>query len=164
MTSTDYVLVQRIENKEVAPYSDIKAPVGTGVTLTVSYRRDEQYTTVPRLVGLNVQQAKSSLWDNGLNVGKLVYDESVEDIIARRSAKVYKQSQALGMSAQRGSCVTLYLTTDEELLKSSIEAANVEAKRLEEQRRKDQEERRKAAEESAEGENPTAPTEETITE
>ncbi|MBQ3172872.1 MAG: aminofutalosine synthase MqnE [Alistipes sp.] len=147
MTSTDYVLSESIEGYDVRPSSSIKAAVGTGVTLTVSYRRDEQYTIVPRLVGLTLQQAQSSLWDNGINVGKVIYDESVEDLISRRTTKVYKQSQALGTSIRRGNEVTLYLTCDMELVDSLAKAADKEAKRYEEQRRKELEKQRQAEKE-----------------
>ncbi|MBQ8366956.1 MAG: CofH family radical SAM protein [Alistipes sp.] len=143
MTSTDYVLRESIDGEDITPTSSIKMAVGTGVTLTVSYRSDEQHTTVPLLVGLNLQQAKNSLWDSGLNVGKIVYDESVEDLISRRTTRVYKQSQPLGTSLRRGSEVTLYLSCDMELVDSLAKIANDEAKRYEEQRRKALEKQRR---------------------
>ena len=149
MTSTDYVLRESVEEHEVTPTSSIKTAVGTGVTLTVSYHRDEQYTTVPRLVGLNLQQAKNSIWDSGLNVGKVVYDESVEDLIARRTTRVYKQSQSLGTSLRRGSEVTLYLTCNMELVDSLAKMADREAKNYEEQRRKALEKQRRAEREES---------------
>lgn len=147
MTSTDYVLRESIEGHEVTPSSSIKAAVGTGVTLTVTYHSDEQHTTVPRLVGLNLQQAKNSIWDSGLNVGKIVYDESVEDLISRRTTRVYKQSQSLGTSLRRGSEVTLYLTCNMELVDSLAKVADKEAKRYEEERRKALEKQRREARE-----------------
>lgn len=143
MTSTDYVLRESIDGEDITPTSSIKMAVGTGVTLTVSYRSDEQHTTVPLLVGLNLQQAKNSLWDSGLNVGKIVYDESVEDLISRRTTRIYKQSQPLGTSLRRGSEVTLYLSCDMELVDSLAKIANDEAKRYEEQRRKALEKQRR---------------------
>ena len=149
MTSTDYVLRESVEEHEVTPTSSIKTAVGTGVTLTVSYHRDEQYTTVPRLVGLNLQQAKNNIWDSGLNVGKVVYDESVEDLIARRTTRVYKQSQSLGTSLRRGSEVTLYLTCNMELVDSLAKVADREAKNYEEQRRKALEKQRRAEREES---------------
>jgi beta-lactam-binding protein with PASTA domain len=97
------------------------------------------YVTVPRLVGLSLQQAKSTLWDNGLNVGKVVYDQSVDDIISRRQARVYKQSQSLGSRLGRGSEVTLYLSCDEQLVDSLSVEATKQLKALETQRRKEQE-------------------------
>lgn len=139
MTSTDYVLRQYVGGREILPTTKRTAAVGTGVTLRVSYRQDELYVTVPRLVGLSLQQAKSALWDNGLNVGKVVYDQSVDDIISRRQARVYKQSQSLGSRLGRGSEVTLYLSCDEQLVDSLSVEATKQLKVLETKRRKEQE-------------------------
>lgn len=141
MTSTDYVIKQKVDNSEILPTTERKAPVGTGVTLHVSYQHEEQNTQTPRLVGLSLQQAKNTLWDNGLNLAKVIYDDSVEDLIARRKARVYKQSSKIGTSLRRGSEVTLYLTCDENLADSMSVIAAEEIKELEKQRRKALEER-----------------------
>ena len=135
MTSTDYVLRQYVDRREIQPTTSRKCPVGTGVTLTVSYRRDEQMVYTPRLVGLSLQQAKGVLWDNGLNVGRVVYDDSVEDLIAQRKARVYRQSQSLGTMLNRGDEVTLYLSCDENLVDSMNVIASRDLKSFEEQRR-----------------------------
>lgn len=135
MTSTDYVIKQSVGNNEILPTSNRQAPVGSGITLHVSYQQKEENTQTPRLIGLNLQQAKSTLWDNGLNVANVVYDNSVEDIIAHRKARVYKQSSNIGASLRRGSEVTLYLTCDERLVDSMNIIATEELKALEKQRR-----------------------------
>lgn len=135
MTSTDYVIKQSVGNNEILPTSKRQAPVGSGITLHVSYQQKEENTQTPRLIGLNIQQAKSTLWDNGLNVANVVYDNSVEDIIAHRKARVYKQSSNIGASLRRGSEVTLYLTCDERLVDSMNIIATEELKALEKQRR-----------------------------
>lgn len=136
MTSTDYVLAQYVGRKEILPTTNGKYPVGTGVTLKVSYRRDESSVYVPRMVGLSLQQAKHVLWDSGLNVGKIVYDESVGDIISQRKARVYRQSKGLGTTLKRGSEVTLYLSCDEALVDSMNVIASKELKTVEAQRRR----------------------------
>ena len=135
MTSTDYVIKQRVGNNEILPTSKRQAPVGTGVTLHVSYQQKEQNTQTPRLIGLNLQQAKNTLWDSGLNLAKVVYDDSVEDIIAQRKARVYKQSSKIGNSLRRGSEVTLYLTCDDALVDSMNIIATNELKEMEKRRR-----------------------------
>jgi beta-lactam-binding protein with PASTA domain len=108
----------------------------------VSYHRDEQYTVVPSLAGLSLAQAKKSIWDSGLNIGKVDYDNSVEDIIMYRKAKVYRQSLNQNASAARGSEVNLYLSCNEELIDSAKLVAEAEMKRYEKQRRKAEQERR----------------------
>jgi hypothetical protein len=76
------------------------------------------------------------LWDNGLNIGGVVYDDSVEDIIAQRKARVYRQSKMLGTMLNRGEEVTLYLSCDEHLVDSMNVIASRDLKTFEENRRK----------------------------
>lgn len=130
MTSTDYVMKQSIGNNEILPSTKLKIPVGTGITLQVSYQPQEMTTITPRLVGLNLQQAKNTLWDNGLNVAEVVYDDSVDDLIACRKAKVYKQSAKIGSHQHRGTEISLYLTCDKTLIDSMNTIANKEVKSL----------------------------------
>ncbi len=136
LTSTDYVLRQQVDSREVQPDSKMRVAVGTGVTLYVSFRSEEQTTSVPRLVGLSFAQAKSAVWDNGLNLGKVVYDDSVEDIVMRRDARVYRQSLQQSSTVSRGSQLSLYLSCDEAMVDSLRRVAEVEAKLIEEERRK----------------------------
>ncbi|MBO7282521.1 MAG: CofH family radical SAM protein, partial [Alistipes sp.] len=118
MTSTDYVVKQSIGGDEILPTTKVKVPAGTGVTLQVSYQEKEQYTSTPRLIGLSLQQAKNTLWDNGLNVADVVYDDSVDDLIACRKAKVYKQTSKIGTQLRRGKEVSIYLTCDKAIIDS----------------------------------------------
>ena len=145
MTSTDYVEKQLVGGKEVGPSSKRTVPVGTGVTLHVTYHRDEQYTIAPRIVGLTLAKAKSTLWDHGLNVGDIIYDESVGDIIERRTARVYMQSSAIGSSLRRGSKVDIHLTTDDVLVDSLRLVADKDAQRAEDKRRKEQQKKQREA-------------------
>jgi beta-lactam-binding protein with PASTA domain len=136
LTSTDYVEKQIVKGVEVDPASTRKVPVGTGVTLHVTYHRDNQHTVAPRIVGMSLAKAKASLWDHGFNVGKVIYDESVEDILERREARVYKQSVAIGSSHNRGAKVDIYLSADDKLVDSLRVIADKEAERAESERRK----------------------------
>ena len=135
MTSTDYVVKQSIGGDEILPTTRVKVPVGTGVTLQVSYQEKEQYTSTPRLIGLSLQQAKNTLWDNGLNVADVVYDDSVDDLIACRKAKVYKQTSKIGTQLRRGNEVSIYLTCDKAIIDSMNKVATNDIKELERLRR-----------------------------
>ena len=135
MTSTDYVVKQSIRGDEILPTTRVKVPAGTGVTLQVSYQEKEQYTSTPRLIGLSLQQAKNTLWDNGLNVADVVYDDSVDDLIACRKAKVYKQSSKIGTQLRRGSEVSIYLTCDKAIIDSMNKVATNDIKEMERLRR-----------------------------
>lgn len=146
MTSTDYVLRQEVGGRDIKPESGVKMPIGTGVTLYVSYRFEEGASVVPRLVGLTLNQAENVLWNSGFNVGNVDYDNSVEDIVAYRRARVVKQSRAHSVAAKRGSSVSLTLSCDMEMVDSLKAVVDAEVKLLEKQRRKAQEELRKAQE------------------
>lgn len=91
-------------------------------------------------MGLSLAKAKSSLWDHGFNVGEIIYDESVRDIIERRTARVYMQSAKIGSSYRRGTKVDIYLSTDDALVDSLQLIADKEADRAEAARRKAQRE------------------------
>ena len=135
MTSTDYVVKQSIGGDEILPTTRVKVPAGTGVTLQVSYQEKEQYTSTPRLIGLSLQQAKNTLWDNGLNIADVVYDDSVDDLIACRKAKVYKQTSKIGTQLRRGNEVSIYLTCDKAIIDSMNKVATNDIKELERLRR-----------------------------
>lgn len=149
LTSTDYVLRQVVDGRDITASTSATVPFGTGVTLYVSYRRDEQLTTVPRLVGMRLSQARSTIWDRGLNLTEVVYDESVEDFKSRRAAMVYRQSLHQSSGANRGSGITLYMTVDERLVDSLMKLSDRDAKRYEKQRRQEEEALRLKYEEEA---------------
>ena len=150
--STDFVTRVKIGNRTIKPSSSVDMPYGTGVTLHVTYERDRQNTTVPRLFGMRYSQARRTLWNNGLNVTKVVYDQTAEDLLQRREAKVYKQSVSPNSGARRGSGVTLYMTCDGALIDSLAKISDAGAKQREEARLREQkalEERIMAEEEAA---------------
>lgn len=149
LTSTDYVLRQVVDGRDITASTSATVPFGTGVTLYVSYRRDEQLTTVPRLVGMRLSQARSTIWDRGLNLTEVVYDQSVEDFKSRRAAMVYRQSLHQSSGAHRGSGITLYMTVDEKLVDSLMKLSDRDAKRYEKQRRQEEEALRLKYEEEA---------------
>ena len=131
ITSTDYVVKQCIGEEEILPSTTHRAPVGTGVTLHVSYQQKVEIVETPRLIGLGLQQAKNLLWDSGLNLEDVVYDDSVDDLAACRRAKVYEQSTKIGTELYRGSGISLCLTCDKALIDSMNIVANEEIKELE---------------------------------
>ena len=131
----ELVLDQSVNGKTVTRTSNIKMPHGSGVKLTVGYRAGKQYTSVPRLMGMQLHQAKTALWQSGLNVNKVVYDESVKDLRDRRMARVYMQTQPAKKGVVRGTKVSLYLTCDEKLVDSLSKISDKNAKYLDQQRK-----------------------------
>lgn len=169
-SAEDFVIQQRVNGNIMTKTSNLSMPYGTDVTLKVGYRA-KRNTVVPQLMGMRLQQAKNALWTSGLNVNKIVYDETVTDLKSRRLARVYMQTQPVKSVVTRGTKVSIYLTCNDKLIdslskmkdkksgyfaeqKRLMEEEAAEEKRLkeeEEARLKEEEERLKAEAEA----NPT---------
>lgn len=144
------VVEQRVNGKVITRTTNIKLPYGSSVTLKVGYRAGKQVTAVPQLMGMRLAQAKNALWTSGLNVNKIVYDETIENLKDRRLARVYMQTQPAKKGVVRGTKVSLYLTCDEHLIDSLSKISGRNSKYYDEQRRlmeKEAEEEARAAEE-----------------
>ena len=120
--ATNYVLAEFYGGEEITPTTKMKVEKGSGVTLRVGVTGGYGTAVVPRLVGRQLFEAKGKLWEMGLNVGEVHYDEGIT-MLNRNDARVYRQSLAQGSEAVLGARVTLYLTLDTELLaKSEVES------------------------------------------
>ena len=96
-------------------------------------------TLVPKTVGLHLQQAKSRLWELGLNIGKISFDEGI-NLLNQREARVYLQTPSAGSRARLGAKVDLKLTLDAAKVTAQSAAADKEMiKAAEELRRLDAE-------------------------
>ena len=136
--ATNYVLGEFCNGVELTPESTLEAEIGSGIVLTVGLQGDVE-VEVPKLIGLPLQRAKSRLWEMGLNVGSVVYDDDVE-LLDRKDARVYWQSIDQAQMLRPGDRVRMKLTTDREkvekcsaesdaVLKAMIEA-RLEAERI----------------------------------
>lgn len=89
--------------------------------------------------GIRVQQAKSRLWELGLNIGKISFDEGI-NLLNQREARVYLQTPSAGSRARLGAKVDLKLTLDAAKVTAQSAAADKEMiKAAEELRRLDAE-------------------------
>ncbi len=120
--ATNYVLAQIFNGEEVTEQSAIKAEKGSGVTLRVGVSPEQNSTTVPRLISRALFDAKSKLWEQGLNVGQVTYDEGIT-LLNQDDARVCRQSVLQGTSLPLGSTISLHLTLDQEVVaKAAAEA------------------------------------------
>ena len=122
--ATNYVLAQYLGGVEITEQSDIKIEKGTGVVLKVGVSPDQNMTTVPRLLGRKLFDAKGKLWEQGLNVGEVTYDEGIT-LLNEDDARVCRQSVLQSSQLPLGSKVSLHLTLDKEV----VAAATAEAER-----------------------------------
>lgn len=129
--ATNYVLAEYSNDKEILEGSDIEVVVGSGVVLHVGMSGKESTTMMPLLVGLTLKDAKSRIWETGLNVGKI---NMLSDVTAdnRDQARVFAQGLILGDSVKFGEYVSLTITTNNsniDKILSEIEKENLRAQK-----------------------------------
>ncbi len=109
--ASNYVLEQQYQGTKITPQSNIQAPTGSGVVLIVGKRPGET-VRLPRTVGFGLREAKSRLWEQGFNVGKVTYGDGITEINLHE-AKVHRQMPGAGTVHPLGTSVDLYLTLDD---------------------------------------------------
>ena len=109
--ATNYVLEEYYDGRPVLASSRLEAEIGSGVTLHVGVQAGDSITIVPQVVGLPLQQAKGRLWELGLNIGRIDFDEGI-NLLNQKEARVYLQTPGAEHAAVLGSRVALRLTLD----------------------------------------------------
>lgn len=138
--ATNYVLEEYSQGRLVTVDSRLEAEMGSGVTLHVGVESGYGTTIVPLLVGYPLKEAKGRLWESGLNIGRIDFDEGV-DLLNRKEARVYIQSPSAERGAALGSRVDLRLTLDRKKLAEHSAAAEKEAREAAEERLRLEQER-----------------------
>ena len=109
--ATNYVLAEFINGEEVLEESELQAEMGSGVVLRVGVSATDTATATPQVLGRSLFEAKSRLWESGLNIGEIIFDEGMP-ALERNRAKVYRQSVLPTEAVSYGDRVSLYLTLD----------------------------------------------------
>ncbi len=131
--ATNYVLEQRVEGRPVDASTKRQLEMGSGVTLYVGVAEGEGAVVVPKVVGVSLREAKSRLWEQGLNVGAVVFDEGI-DLLNQKDARVYRQQPAQGHATVLGTAVELRLGLDAEKVARESAASDKQARTLIEER------------------------------
>lgn len=131
--ATNYVLAQVADGREITQESNIEIEMGSGVVLKVGVEMEKNTVIVPKAIGQSLEVAKSRLWEQGLNVGKINMDEGI-NLLNQKNARVYRQSLAHNSVAKLGDEVDLWLTLDEKKVESGSAASDKRAQELEEER------------------------------
>lgn len=131
--ATNYVLAEIVEGREMTRESKVEIEMGSGVVLKVGVEPERNTTIVPKAIGQSLQAAKSRLWEQGLNIGKVNFDEGV-NLLNRKDARVYRQSVSHNATTALGTAVDLWLTLDDKVVEKSSQASDKQARELEEQR------------------------------
>ena len=133
--ATNYVLAEIVEGREMTRDTKVEIEMGSGVVLKVGVEPDRNTTIVPKTIGQSLQSAKSRLWEQGLNIGKVNFDEGV-NLLNQKDARVYRQSLNHNATASLGATVDLWLTLDEKAVEKNSQASDKQARELEEERLK----------------------------
>ena len=131
--ATNYVLAELVNGKELSEQSNVELEIGEGVVLKVGVEPEKNTTIVPKTIGQGLNAAKSRLWEQGLNIGQVKFDEGI-NLLNQKDARVYKQSINHNASVELGSSVDLWLTLDQETVKKSSTASDKRANELEKER------------------------------
>lgn len=130
--ATNYVLEEFFEGRPVTADGEVEAEMGSGITLRVGVEEEKNHTAIPQTVGLSLREAKGRLWESGLNIGRVSYDEGI-NLLNQKDARVYRQSIPAEQVVTLGAKVDLRLTLDTELVareRAAAEKAAAEAAKL----------------------------------
>ena len=146
--ATNYVLGEYVGHEQITEESKAEIEMGSGVILKVGVEPDKNSTIVPKAIGQSLQAAKSRLWEQGLNIGKINCDEGI-NLLNQKDARVYRQSLAHNSTTKLGATVDLWLTLDDKLVEKNSTASDKAARELEEERLKAEEAMRDSLEQAA---------------
>ncbi|MFI3306248.1 MAG: PASTA domain-containing protein [Rikenellaceae bacterium] len=111
--ATNYILSQSYRGADVTATSALRAPVGSGVTLTVGASEEQEQTVMPLLIGSSIHVAKSALWSAGLNVKAVKYEDGISESDSKL-AVVVEQSFPADSLLKLGREISFKLSLDQD--------------------------------------------------
>jgi len=126
--AANYVLEERLGGTVITPETKLEVEVGSGVTLVVGLAGDNAQA-VPRVVGFSLKEAKSRVWEVGLNVGKVEMDNDIT-LLNLPQAKVFAQSPDFPQRVAYGSQVNIKLSLDQAKIDKGIDQSDNKARKV----------------------------------
>lgn len=110
--AVNYVLKQFYNGREIAPKTKINK--GSRIDLVVGRGVSDETGMLPNLVGLSLDDARQTMSGVFLNLGAVVYDNSVETYDDSIQAVIWKQipEYRSGSTINLGSPIDIFLTVD----------------------------------------------------
>ncbi len=124
--ATNYVLDEYFGRQRITETTRVEAEMGSGVTLYVGVQPGHNVTVVPQIIVLSLRDAKSRLWELGLNVGKVAFDDGI-NLLNQKDAHVYMQSPKAERHVVLGAKVDLQLTLDGQKVTARLRDAEEQA-------------------------------------
>ena len=118
--ATNNVLEQMHNGRPIDPGTPIEK--NSVIDLILGLGSDGRIVIVPDLLGFSKSDAIQKTTDNSLNIGRFIFDETVHTTDDTLSAIIYKQSPGKNVQAVIGSTIDLWLTLDDEKIKSINDA------------------------------------------
>ncbi len=109
------VLEQMYDGKPIAAKTLID--VGSTIDLVVGKSEDGNKAFAPDLSGMTKNEASFFAAENSLNLGVLIYDNTVKTTQDSLNAKIWKQNPAKDKELELGSDIDVWLTTNPDLIK-----------------------------------------------
>ncbi len=125
--ATNYVLEEYLGNEQIEPSSKVMAEMGSGITLHVGLAEGTPPTLTPNVLGLTLKQAKDKIWNSGLNVGRVSFDDGV-DKFNENIARVYIQSTLHNNKINWGEKINISITNDTSKVDNAIKSAEAAEK------------------------------------
>jgi eukaryotic-like serine/threonine-protein kinase len=117
--ATNNVLNQKLKGKEITP--GIEVEKGTHIDLVLGKSGYSESVQMPDLSGLTLHEAEKQIAQSYLNVGAIIYDNSIQNSEDTLNALVYKQKP--GSSNKHfiamGSIVDIWMTVESEKIKKN---------------------------------------------
>ena len=127
--ATNYVLAAFFECDSITAETRIEAEMGSGITLHVGVDEEQNSAAIPQIVGLSLREAKGRIWESGLNLGKIDFEEGI-NLLNQKEARVYQQEPMAETQTQLGAKVSFRLTLDREKVAREQAAAEKLAREL----------------------------------
>lgn len=108
--ATNNVLEQMYKGKPISPGTLIET--NSAIDLVLGLGKSDKITLVPKLLGLNKQEAIQKAKISSLNIGVLIFDDDIETTQDSLNAKVWKQSPGNGTQITIGSPIDIWLSLD----------------------------------------------------
>jgi beta-lactam-binding protein with PASTA domain len=115
--ATNNVLEQMYNGRPIAPGTVIEKD--SRIDLVLGMGESNEVTIVPDLKGFTRSDALQKATDHSLNIGAMVFDETVITTEDSTMAKVWKQTPIKNYQTTMGSLIDLWLTLDTEKLQTN---------------------------------------------
>lgn len=126
--ATNNVLEQHYKGKPITQGSKIEAELGSGITLVVGVNHGSPLPRIPKVIGLTLREAKSRLWEVGLNLGQVKYDGNISGPEIE-DARVYRQEPNQQSRTDYGGNISLWLTIDPQKISTSGKDSDAAARK-----------------------------------